>query len=643
MRKICSIFFLGFLCAAIQAQTQVGVVRTAGRANHSGRTLSDVIIRVDGEHNAVISREDGSFSIRFNGIREGDMYRISSVRKPNYEILDKGFIGRSLAFSSKVPITIVLLDKSEMEQEKRTMEERFEKAYATNYERRVQEIERQYKNQIISLEQKIAALEESDQLYEKIHAQMNEMVDHYLRTDYDVLDSLDRQINALIEDGRFDQARELILSKGNVEERVEALLNLQQQVEGNEKAIAKLQRKQAQLVAQANANQENLLKDLMNLYHIARADLQIDTAQVLLDHMLAIAPTDLDVLLEAASFQILTRKSMMAGLRYSQRFLACAKAQYSDSSTFVLRGYNMVAAAYGTCYNLDSALMTYQELIPQLEKVKDDTAFAGWAESIYKRVARIYEDRKAYDTALYYYDKAWGEMRRHPSPDSPNKEAYMAYRYAWLYRSMSDYNQAFEFNRQAIEAYTHLNDSQMIAESYRQRAYIHEDVDSLDDALKALHMGLHYIDTINNPQVGVLCNIYSNMTDIFVKKQQYDSALVYANAVLEAELRRYNSHYIGYIFNRFSRADVYAAMHRYEESLADYDAGIADLLTYYADAPSNIAFGYRDRAGVYEQMGEIDKAIADYETAIEYFRKDSSSPIWRITNLENQIQHLKNP
>ncbi len=643
MKKNCFLFFLVLLCVAVEAQTQAGVVRTAGRANHSGRTLSDVIIRVDGEHNAVISREDGSFYLRFNGIHEGDMYRICSVRKPNYEILDKGFIGRSLAFSSKVPVTIVLLDKSEMEQERRIMEERFEKTYTANYERRVLEIEQQYKNQIISLEQKIAALEEADQLFEKIHTQMNDMVEHYLRTDYDVLDSLDRQINALIEEGRFDQARELILSKGNVEERVQSLLNMQQQVEANEKALAKLQRKQAQLAAQTQTNQEKLLKDLMNLYHIARADLQIDTAQVLVDHMLAIAPTNLDVLLEAASFQIMTRKSMMTGLRLSQRFLACAKVQYPDSSAFVLRGYNMVAAAYGECYNLDSALMTYQELIPRLEKVKDDTAFSGWTEPIYRSVARIYEDRKAYDTALYYYDKACEEMKRHPSTETPSNEAYMAYRYTRLYRSIGDYKQAFDYNRQAIDAYVNLNDSQMVAECYRQQAYVHQQMDSLDDALNALRIGLQYIDTINNPQVGVLCNIYSNMADIFVKKQQYDSALVYANAVLNTKARRFPTHYIGSIFDRFLRAKVYVALHRYKEALEDYNASISDILTYYKDAPTPIGICYRNRGDFFQQIGEVDNAIADYETAIEYFKKDSSAPTWRITNLENMIQQLKNP
>ena len=217
----------------------------------------------------------------------------------------------------------------------------------------------------------------------------------------------------------------------------------------------------------------------------------------------------------------------------------------------------------------------------------------------------------------------------------------MAYRYAWLYIAKEDNTSAFDYNRQSIEAYATLKDSQMVAESYRQQAYIHENMDSLDNALNALRTGLQFIDTVNNPSVGVICNIYSNMTDVFVKKHQYDSALVYANALLETKARRFPTYYIGSIFDRFLRAEVYAAMHRYKEALADYNASISDMLTYYKDAPAQIAISYRNRGDFFRQIGEIDKAITDYQTAIDYFKKDSSSPIVRITSLEERIQELK--
>ena len=642
MKRI--LFLIGIILLSFSAfaQLQKGIVRTAGRMNHHGEVIGDVIIRAEGAQNAVASQPDGTFSIRFHDINEGGVFRLSSIKKLNYEVLDKDLIGRSLAFSSSVPITIVLLDKTQMEAEKREISSRFEKTYADNYNKRVKEIEEQYAKQIISLEQKIEALEETDNLYEKIQSQMNEMVEHYVRTDYDVLDSIDGEINHLIELGEFEKAKEKIQSKGNIGERVQAILKLQEQVAHNEQSIRKLQRQQAQLSAQTQANQDNLLKDLRNLYDIAITDFQIDSAYDLINHMLAIAPNDLETLREAAWFNLNWRASYLTSLRYSQKYLKIAHEQYPDSSEKVILGSRMVAQLYSIKFALDSALEIYKSIVPVLEKKRNDPIFDGWLYDVYNSIGYAYNRNNEFDSALYYYDKAYEELKLHPTKDVEEKSANRSYKYAWIYYGKKVFDKSIQYNQDAIRRYALLKDSDSMAECYRQQSYVYSSMDSVNAALKALYTALNYIPLKVTPRaLSTQGNIYSDLSEIYKEQQQYDSALVYINKEMKFRLFRYSIRDKVYIAYRLSRAEIYAALKNNEAALADYNAAINDMLKFHPDDPAWIAICYRDRGKFFEQTGEIQKAIADYQTAIEYFKQDSSSPAWHIPNLQEKIKNLQ--
>ncbi|MBQ8463201.1 MAG: hypothetical protein IJ544_03685 [Prevotella sp.] len=95
-------FFL-FLLLALPAvafgQTQQGCVKTLGRADRAGVPLGGVTVRVKGEHNAALSRDDGTFSLVLSGRKNGDAYVLQQVRKQGYELNEQGVIGRQQAFS----------------------------------------------------------------------------------------------------------------------------------------------------------------------------------------------------------------------------------------------------------------------------------------------------------------------------------------------------------------------------------------------------------------------------------------------------------------------------------------------------------------------------------------------------------------
>lgn len=194
----------------LQAQIQQGFVKTIGRPNHPGKPLSGVTIRWQGTMNAVISGQDGKFTTSFASKRNGDAISLISVRKNGFELIDKDLIGRQLIFSSTVPIEIVMVSSTELEaNRKRISDNAYHKAEVT-YQNKLKILEKQKAESDITLEQYRQQLQQLQDNYERYVALIDGMADRYARTDYDHLDSIDREINICIENGDLDKADSLI-------------------------------------------------------------------------------------------------------------------------------------------------------------------------------------------------------------------------------------------------------------------------------------------------------------------------------------------------------------------------------------------------------------------------------------------------
>ena len=105
------------------AQTQQGIVKTIGKPGHKGQALSGVTVRVKGEHNAAVSRADGTFSLAMSGKKNGQPYTLQQVQKSGYELNEKMVLGRQYAFSSTVPLTIVMVSTAQLQADKQRIEQ----------------------------------------------------------------------------------------------------------------------------------------------------------------------------------------------------------------------------------------------------------------------------------------------------------------------------------------------------------------------------------------------------------------------------------------------------------------------------------------------------------------------------------------
>lgn len=198
------------LALPLSAQVQQGYVKTLGRPGAPGKPLQGVTVRVRGVMNALVSDANGSFKIQATGKKDGDAIIINSVRKNGYELKDKGIVGRSLVFSSRVPIQLVMVSSAQLAADKKRIEDKAYKVAETNYKKKLAALDKQKKQNELSAKDYEAQLQELEARYENYMALVGDMAERYALTDYDNLDSIDAQINICIENGELDKADSLI-------------------------------------------------------------------------------------------------------------------------------------------------------------------------------------------------------------------------------------------------------------------------------------------------------------------------------------------------------------------------------------------------------------------------------------------------
>lgn len=251
MKKLISIIIIALLPVLVIAQAQQGYVKTLGRPGKPGVPLSGVTIRFNGAINAVVTSSDGSFSINMPSKKDGDAITLSYIRKTGYELKDAGMIGRSLPFSTKTNIEIVLVNKQQLATDKKKIEDNAYRVAEINYKKKLNKLESQLKDKQVSAEKYRKELQLLQGQYEKYLSLISEMADRYARTDYDKLDSIDYQINLCIEEGELDKADSLIHTvfdpetvlmrnreaKKEIEERIKFAQGVIEHAKANKEAI----------------------------------------------------------------------------------------------------------------------------------------------------------------------------------------------------------------------------------------------------------------------------------------------------------------------------------------------------------------------------------------------------------------------
>lgn len=239
----------------LQAQTQQGFVKTIGRPGKPGAPLENVTIQMVGMMNATTSSATGEFHLSARNKKDGDAIKLLKVRKNGYELKDKDIIGRTLVFSSHVPIYITMVDSRQLEADKKRIEDNARRVAEENYQKKKAEIEEENSRQQMTAEKYRKELDDLEEKYEKYLALIGDLADRYARTDYDELDSIDVEINICIENGELEKADSLIHTVFDPETVLERNRAAKKEIE------ERIRFAQA-VIDKANADREAILKDI---------------------------------------------------------------------------------------------------------------------------------------------------------------------------------------------------------------------------------------------------------------------------------------------------------------------------------------------------------------------------------------------
>lgn len=262
MKRMINVLILSIVAISISAQTQQGFVKTIGRPGKPGVPLENVTIQMVGMVNPAISSATGEFKLSAYNKKDGDAIKLLKVRKNGYELKDKDLLGRSLVFSSHVPIYITMVDTRQLEADKRRIEDNARRVAEETFQKKRAAIEKDNDLHKLTAEKYRKQLDELEEKYEKYLSLIGDMADRYARTDYDNLDSIDVEINICIENGELEKADSLIHTVFDPETVLERNRAAKKEIE------ERIKYAQA-VIEKATADKEEILKDMDYALQIA--------------------------------------------------------------------------------------------------------------------------------------------------------------------------------------------------------------------------------------------------------------------------------------------------------------------------------------------------------------------------------------
>ena len=444
-RFVCFIGSIVF-CLSMLAQdiVQEGYVKTLGRPDKKGVSLSGVSIKIKGEHNPVLSKKDGTFSILYAGKKEGNAYSLQEVLKKGYELNEPDIIGRPFAYSKNVRQTIVMVSSTQLQEDKLRIENNAYRTAEKNYKSQLALLEKQKEDNIIALEDYQKSLTELQDRFEKYQSMIDGLAEHYAHTDYDELNEREREINICIENGELERADSLLSVLFDpieaLKKNKEALDKINQHITDAHQTIDKANEDMAAVLKQQEKDAEHLYQ----LYTIALSKFDKEEAKFYIVTRAELDTTNVNWQSEAGIFLNNFFDKKQASV-YAKRAYRCALSQNGK--------YN-----YTTSRCLSNLVNTMNNDDEKFEYVKDafeilDSIgaydFTKVRNALYVSLGTMAHSINEDSLALMAFTRATENIEE----EYPNSEMlYTIYNnLGMVYRSLKDYDAAMEYHKKALD------------------------------------------------------------------------------------------------------------------------------------------------------------------------------------------------
>lgn len=552
------------MCFALTAAAQqYGIVRTLERPGKASEALAGVTINVLEYPNAIVSKKDGRFSFVINSKHQGESFTITRVQKKGYSLVDKQLKGRRYAYSSLVPVEIVMVADAQLEKDKKRIEDKAYNRAKNDYDKKVAVLEKQLKEKAISEREYHAKQEELNTNYNNYVKLIDQMAERYATTDYKGLSEINRQILACIENAELERADSLINSKGSFEKREQELASKQELIE-------RTQQLSRQLQDNYDAELQDLIQDYYNKHTIHAAAYSNDSAAYYLERMVDLSPNDVSMIKKTGDFIETYLADHHRALKYYQ--LGFDKAQELQPDNKELIGSFCVDI--GSAYNgdgqgdIEKALEWHNKALDFYSQMEEpDSAKIAYC---YLSIGKTYIEHQVYDKGKEYTLKSIQIYER--APEQNAKDLSTAYGNLGVYYSiMEDYGKSLEYQLKAID--------------------MKED----DEGIAYSHV---------------------NIGIVYLKMQDYDKALDYYQKALDYFQRVYGPTHPTTIATQSGIGSVYYHVENNVKALEHYQEALKGSRQYYGNDDKATTYLLKLTAELQFKLGEKDQAQQDIQQVI---------------------------
>lgn len=552
MKKV--LWMMAYLCltTGASAQMQSGIVRTLERPGKPSEYLAGVSIDVLEYPNVIVSKKGGKFSFSIPGKRQGESFTVTRVQKKGYSLVDKQLKGRRFAYSSSVPLEIVMVSDTQLENDKKRIEDKAYDKAKKNYDQKVVALEKQLKQKTISEQEYRAKYEELNSNYNNYIQLIDQMAERYATTDYSGMDEMSQEIQACIENADLEQADELINRKGSFDKREQELLNKKQLKEKSEHLSQQLQE-------DIDKELEDLKRDYFSKYTIQASNYQNDSAAYYLERLVRLDTTDVRMLQYAAVFFDSQMADYPQALTYYQRALIQVQRQYgvvSEEAGFITE---FIGLTYDHMGDLDQSLEWHHKALDIYEQTEGlDNPDAAL---VYTHIGRIYISQDSIEKALEYTLKGL-DIRNRTIQDKDNLDFSQSYNnLGVIYNRMGEYEKSMECHMKALEQ--------------RER--------------------------VLGPNSDATALSYLNVGTLYISLKDYDNSLIYFQKAHDAYQAAFGPAHPYTIMTLSYMASVYHAKNDLEKMLECYRQALAGCEQFFGPEHPNTQ-KYREAITTIEEM-----------------------------------------
>lgn len=664
---ICAIIILN--CIPLFAQEQDGIVKTIGRPGKQGSPIKNVVVQADASSNVSLSDSIGHFSISLPHYKDGQAYSLNRVSKIGYKLADNNLIGRKMPYSKEIPVEISMVSSEDYNKIKAEIERQIRPVLEKEFKEKWDKLENDYSAKIISETEYKDKYLELEAEYNNIGSLIDKLADRYARTDYDRLDSLDNKINYLIENGKVDEAEQLILSKGTkkaYEELKESNRRLQVLLEEGVRNEERMRYKLADEYLKRfdiatmrcdNKTAANFLKDRM-LLDTTNVEWSMDYAKFISSYL-----GEYEKALDIYS-NLLKRPDidLYSGILYGcignvyyttgnydkalENLFKSAEIREKDSSN--LEDLALVYSNISSLYNTTEKLMEgklYLEKAMSIYENSDDSLGIAY---VYSSMAAISYIQGDFNKTEDYYNKSL-RIRLSVLGDKDLSVASIYTNLAVFYKNMAKYDKALGYIELATEIFRtcYGGNHPETADCYIVKGGILlEQAKEFEVALECFNNALEiYSDFFNDshPRLAEVYNklgkYYSNVVNDFPKSLEY-----YKKAACIEE-NKFGKKHSSYVISMNNIAYVHSELGNYKEAIEHYNNALECAKLVFGENHNKVGDICQNIAVAYYKMGKVDLAIEFTDKAHNIFTQSygESHPTVALTysNLGSYYNLLK--